>query len=246
MRGRIIHYNPIEGRGLLSGGGRQYPFEVADWQSEMAPALNAAVEFTVSGDRPVSVSRVPGETLLREKMGGLARRVGARGADASSGEGDGLAVGYVARLGKPLLIAQTSFVIGALLPSYVSLGMEGVERSYTLAALSHLSRSSALEIGSTCLVWVAFFAPGVPLVWRNRWCWLALLMPAAAVAKSWWDLRHQLLLSTNTLAVGGEPADQLPNQINAMVELGPGAWVCGLAALVLAGSGLARSLRGGA
>ena len=43
MRGRIIHYNGNDGRGLIATDNRQLPFEIAHWRSDTAPAVNLVV-----------------------------------------------------------------------------------------------------------------------------------------------------------------------------------------------------------
>ena len=58
MRGTIIHYTNADGKGLLAAEGKQYPFEIAQWRSESAPALNALVEFAVEHDRPIAIRRL--------------------------------------------------------------------------------------------------------------------------------------------------------------------------------------------
>jgi hypothetical protein len=58
MRVRIVHYQPMEGKGLIASEGRQYAFSIAQWHSETAPALNGAVEFEIHHNRPVSIRRL--------------------------------------------------------------------------------------------------------------------------------------------------------------------------------------------
>lgn len=73
MRGRIIHYSPNDARGLIAAEGRQYVFELAQWQDDIAPATNQTVDFAPQGSRAHAVSVVPASVLLKES---LRRRLG--------------------------------------------------------------------------------------------------------------------------------------------------------------------------
>ena len=79
MRGRIIHYNSNDGKGLISADNKQYPFEIGHWQSETAPALNAVVEFDGTQERPTAIKRVPDEVIMRERASELAGKLSALG-----------------------------------------------------------------------------------------------------------------------------------------------------------------------
>ena len=50
MRGRIIHYNGADGKGLISADQRQIPFEISLWRSDTAPAVNQVVEMRLDGE----------------------------------------------------------------------------------------------------------------------------------------------------------------------------------------------------
>lgn len=68
MRGRIIHYSQNEARGLIAAEGRQYVFELAQWQDDIAPATNKSVTFTPQGKRALAVSLVPFTARARETL----------------------------------------------------------------------------------------------------------------------------------------------------------------------------------
>jgi len=109
MRGRIIHYNGSDGRGLLAAADRQLPFEIAQWRSDTAPAVNATVELAMDGDTLVGVTRVPDDVLLKEKAGQIASRLGAAGGAALqtlAASDAGAPRDRVNYLGKPLLVRR--------------------------------------------------------------------------------------------------------------------------------------------
>ena len=82
MRGRIIHYNGNDGRGLIAADNRQLPFEIGHWRSDTAPSVNATVDLALAGDAVESVTRVPDDVLLKEKAGQLASKLGTVGGAA--------------------------------------------------------------------------------------------------------------------------------------------------------------------
>ena len=83
MRGRIIHYNGNDGRGLIATDNRQLPFEIAHWRSDTAPVVNVVVELSMAGDALEAVTRVPDDVLLKEKAGQLASTLGTVGGAAA-------------------------------------------------------------------------------------------------------------------------------------------------------------------
>lgn len=237
MRGRIIHYNGNDGKGLISADNKQYPFEIGQWQSESAPAINAVVEFDIDGDRPTAVRRIADDVLLREKAGELAGKLGALGGAAlqsAQGAASHAQLGNpVARVGKPALIAQVAFAIGALFLAFVKLGSGyGMGQGYTLSGLSKLSEQMGVSAGSGLLVWLAILSLLVPMFWHHRLAWLALLLPLLATLKPVWDISRAM--SALGEGMGGEFSGAMAKQMADMIDPGLGALVCVLAALFLA------------
>lgn len=66
MRGRIVHYQPEEGRGLIAADGRQWAFSIAQWQADIAPRLDALVDFADADGRPEAIVLVSRWGRLRE------------------------------------------------------------------------------------------------------------------------------------------------------------------------------------
>lgn len=243
MRGRIIHYNSADGRGLISADGRQFPFEISHWRSELAPATNSVVEVELDGEMASSVSRVSDDVILREKAGELAGRIGVLGTQAMQGAkmpgaASSLSVG---RLGKPAIVAQSAFAVGALLLSFVTLKTGfGPTQKITLAGLSSLSEMLGTSAGSGPLVWLAIVSLAVPLFWRHRFAWLALFVPLLAIIKPAWDISRAISAAGGSL--GDAYGNAIANQIAEMVSPGMGAYICLISALALAAIGAKRFL----
>lgn len=252
MRGRIIHYNGTDGKGLISANQRQIPFEISHWRSEIAPAINQVVDLVLDGDTPTSVTRVTDDVLLKEKATDLAGKLGAAGGaalhslrDAAPGNISQAPTGALQRLGKPLLIAHGIFAFSALMLPFLSINPLGFGgRSFTLGGLSAASEAMGTSVGGTLWVWLAILSILLPVFWRNRLAWLALLFPILATVKPALDLA--LAASKATSALGDSFESRLQRQIVEQlidaIQIGSGAWVCVLAAIVIGAIGLKRVL----
>lgn len=251
MRGKIIHYNSNDGRGLVSAAGRQIPFEIRHWRSETAPSVNATVELEMAGETLEGVSRIPDDVLLKEKAGQFANRLGAAGGAALQSLGKQVpetrlpTQGWLRLLGKPLLIAQAVFTLSALALPYISVGANlGVGRSVTLAGLSHLSEQMGASVGGAFWVWLAILSIALPVLWKSRWAWLALLLPLLATLKPVLDVAAAARKAARGMEglFGANAGDQVMNQMLDMIEPGIGFGACLLAAVFTAGLGLKRVL----
>ncbi len=246
MRGKIIHYNGADGRGLVAAGERQFPFEIARWRSDTAPAVNQVVEVVLSGETVASLSRVAEDVLLKEKAGQLASRLSSAGGAAlqslkESAPGVGTAgPGWLGALGKSLLIAQGAFALSALALPYVSVNPMGVGgRSFTLAGLSEISGQMGASVGGAFWTWLAIASIALPVFWKSRWAWLALLLPLLATLKPILDMGSAVRKASEAL---GGMGSRIADQVLDMIEPGLGFWICLLAALSIAGIGLKRVL----
>lgn len=248
MRGRIIHYNGSDGRGLLAAADRQLPFEIAQWRSDTAPAVNATVELAMDGDTLVGVTRVPEDVLLKEKAGQIASRLGAAGGAAlhtlAAPDGAGPR-DWVNYLGKPLLVTQAAFALSALALPYLSIDPGfGGGRSYTLTGLSKLSEQLGTSVGGAFWVWLAILSIALPLVWKARWAWLALLLPLLATLKPLLDIASGVRKAANGMEqmLGSSVGDRMAQQLLDMLGPGIGLWICLLSALFIAALGAKRAL----
>jgi len=244
-RGRIIHYNATEGKGLVATADRQFPFEIGHWRTDVAPTTNTVVELQFEDERVASVRRVSDDVLLREKASELASRLGALGVHAAEGEPANRARAasrlLAERVGRPALIAQGAFAIGALMFSFVSINAGyGIPQSVSLARLSGLASSLGTSVGSEVLVWAGIASVLVPMVWKHRVAWLALVVPLIATLKPVWDIRSQV--EAMSTGMGSEFGIAVADRVAEMVRPGTGAYLCAISALVLAGIGIKRSI----
>lgn len=249
MRGRIIHYNANEGRGLIAGEDQQqYPFEIVQWRSSVAPAMNQTVQLDLANGKVSAVTRISDEDLLKEKASALAARLGSsagaalQGLKATSADGGNPAAAWIERLGKPVVIAQAAFAVGALFLTFVTVTppMGLGSRSFSLLSLSDLSEVLGASVGGSLLPWLAILSFLVPLFWKNRWAWMALLLPLLATVKPFVDIASAARKVAS--AFGGDIGSRMAEQLAEMIAMGLGAWVCGLSALFLAAIAVKRAM----
>jgi hypothetical protein len=232
VRGRIIHYNSNDGKGLISAENKQYPFEIAQWQSEIAPTLNATVDFDSDGERPSAVRRVPDDVLMGERARELGGKLSAFGGAALHSAHNATSQVNVGSLIGPIrksdLVVQATFAAGAMFFNF--LVIKGTPLAYSLIDLSSISEHSGVPIGSAPLTWLAILSMLIPMFWKNRIAWLALLLPMMAVLKPIWDIGKAIR------SMGGlsSAAD--------MIDPGFGMFICALSALALAVIGVKRFL----
>ncbi len=252
MRGKNIHNNGADGRGLIAADNRQLPFEIGHWRSDTAPAINTTVDLVLAGDAIDAVTRVPDEVLLKEKASKLAGKLGSAGDAALQSLRDsaprdatqGIGAGW-SRLGKPVLIAQAIFALSALALPYLAISTPfGGGRSFTLAGLSEISQQLGSPVGSTFWLWLAIASIGVPMFVRHRLAWLALLLPLFAVIKPVIDMAAAARQASRQLGglMGSDMSGQIAQQIADMLQPGIGAWLCLFSALFLAAVGAKRTL----
>lgn len=250
MRGRIIHYSGSDGRGLVAADNRQLPFEIAHWRSDTAPTVNQVVDIGLAGDTVESVTRVADDVLLKEKASQLANRLGSAGGAAlqslkDSAPGEGTATsGWLQRLGKPLLVAHVLFVLSALALPYVKIGSFAGSRSFTLTGLSSVSEQLGASVGGSFWTWLGILSIALPLFWKSRWAWLALLLPLVATLKPLLDIASAAREAARGMEamLGSRAGSQVMGQILDMLDTGIGLWLCLLAALFIAAIGVKRVL----
>lgn len=253
MRGKVIHYNGNDGKGLIAAEGQQHPFEISQWHSDTAPAVNQTVELELEHGQLSRLTRVAEETLLKEKAGELAGRLGVAGNSAlqslrqgAAETGAGEAAGSGLRLlGKPLLAAHAVFAVSALFLPYLKVQnpVLPVSQGYSLVGLSKLSEQLGSSIGGSLLPWLAILSILVPVFWRSRWAWLALLLPTVAVFKPWLALALALgRIGDQVGKLDAGMARMMTRQLLEMLGTGIGFWLCLLSSLFIAAIALKRTL----
>lgn len=215
MRGKIIQYNGADGSGTIVVEGKQYPFVLAAWRGDSAPAINKTVEVTLDGHSITALTGVGDDVLLKEKAAELGGKLGslwnkipaaanASANDAPAGVASAsgaptpatpiTALGILQRYGKGILIAWALFLIGSMMFNAVSvsMGMTSIGKSlFDIASL--LSQFGVNGGGSIKLLLIlGYLSIGVPLVWRDRRAWLVLGIPLLAMLWATYTAVHSL------------------------------------------------------
>lgn len=215
MRGKIIQYNGADGSGTIVVDDRQYPFVLAAWRGNSAPAVNKTVEVTLDGHTISAITAVGDDVLLKEKAAELGGKLGslwnkipaaanASANDAPAGVASAsgaptpatpiTALGILQRYGKGILIAWALFLIGSMMFNAVSvsMGMTSIGKSlFDIASL--LSQFGVNGGGSIKLLLIlGYLSIGVPLVWRDRRAWLVLGIPLLAMLWATYTAVHSL------------------------------------------------------
>ena len=214
--------------------------------------MNLVVEISLDGDAVDAVTRVPDDVLLKEKASQLASKLGTAGGaalqsirEAAPPHATATAVGGWQQLGKPLLIAHGAFVASSLLLPFLTvdpLGLGG--KSFSLVGLSEASEAMGASVGGALWPWLAILSIALPVFWRNRFAWLALLLPLFAAVKPAIDLALAAARASSAMGNSFEAKLQarIVEQLIEALHVGIGAWVCVLAGLFIAAIGLKRVL----
>ncbi|HEX5004119.1 MAG TPA: hypothetical protein VFV65_02330 [Gemmatimonadales bacterium] len=187
MRGKILQYNGNDGTGTIVAGGEQHRFALGDWKGDAVPAVGKAVEFSLVEGRVQSVTLVSDDVLMREKaseiggklgglVGGLGGSLARAGAD---GGGGALAGSIVDRYGRGTLAAYAAFLVGTTMFQAISIAMLGA--GWTMFQLAGFLSMVGGGGGIKMLLTFSYLSIAVPLVWRDRRAWLALLLPLLTV-----------------------------------------------------------------
>lgn len=264
MRGKIIQYNGADGSGTIVAEGKQYRFALATWRGDSAPSINKTVEFVADGDVVTAMTAVGDDVLLKEKaaefsgkLGSLWNKIPTGAATAAPAANDVASVGaatasaaatapapasggtafagsIIQRYGKAILIAYALFLIGSLFFNAVSISIGFVNMGKSFFDIASIfSQIGASGGGSIKLLLIlGYLSIAVPMFWRDRRAWFALVIPLLAVLWAIYSALHTL--------------DSLGNEVSSgmgdVFSLGFGFWLTLLAAIVLAGLGVKRSL----
>lgn len=249
MRGKIIHYNPNEGSGLVSAEGNQYPFAIAQWKSDTAPTVNAVVDFELTEDAVSEIRSIPDDVLMKEKAAELAAKIGALGGkalgEAKAAAGSMNAVSGNSALnfyGKPVLMAHGIFAFSAIFLPFIKIDTGIGTKSISLSGLADIQEMMGASLGGGALTWMAILSLVVPFFWRNKFSWLLLLLPMLAVLQPVWGVMQ--VISNAKKQMGGmmdsEFGEQMASQISSMLDIGFGAIVCFITAAIVAFIGVKR------
>jgi len=181
---------------------------------------------------PASAGAAPGVAA-----GGAAAANEASSAGAGNGQpgGGAMTVDSIMRLyGKPMLGAYVLFVLGTLAFNAVSMSMMGASMGKSLFDIASLLSQVGVDGGGMIkvLLLLAYASIVVPLFWRGRRAWFALLLPLLAVLWAVFSAVHAIG------SIGGEVGRGMAD----LFSLGFGFYLSLAAALVLAALGIKRSM----
>jgi hypothetical protein len=211
MRGKILQYNGNDGTGLIVADGQQLRFSLANWKGDVVPAAGKTVEITVADGHIQTVMLVGDDVLMREKaselggmLGGLVGGLGSTLAKGGAGGGGGAAVAgsIVERHGMPTLAAYGAFLVGTTMFKAVSIALLGA--GWTLFQLAGFLSMVGGGGGIKMLLVLSYLSIGVPLVWRDRRGWLALLLPLLTMV---WAIIKAMSANDGTGGGGPGPGD---------------------------------------
>ena len=249
MRGKIIQYNGGDGSGTVVAEGRQYPFVLAAWRGDSAPALNKTVELTFDGGAISALTPVGDDVLLKEKAAELGGKFGASlgklraampASDAASTAAasdpavpGGITINSILqRYGKAIPVAWVLFLLGTLAFNAVSVASGFGHFGKSLFDIASLMSQMGADGGGMVkvLLLVGYASIAVPLFWHDRRAWWALAVPLLAVLWAIFSVLHTL----------GSIGSSYGRGMSDMFSLGFGFYLSLLAALVLAALGVKR------
>lgn len=175
MRARIIQYNASAGTGIAaSADGRQYDFIIRQWRSDTAPASGQTIEVTLDDNGGLAtLVALPPDVLAREKASQIAQQLGAQ-LSAAGAEG-GIARRALETLSVPVAVSYVIYLVSTTLLNAVSIRMMFFgARGVSLWDISSMPGGGGL---TRLLLLLAFGSILVPLLWRDRRAWFALLLP---------------------------------------------------------------------
>lgn len=257
MRGKIIHYNGNDGKGLIAVGERQVPFSIGQWSSDSAPAVNQTVEVSLDEvGSPTRIALVDTQTLAREKLSHFAALGGDQGQQAAT-KGKVVFQHISGRMGVSLMIVCAAlFVAWFFLPALsVNLGFVG--KSFSVSDVLGLN----LQVGASFGFWSFLGLVAVVLPWVAPWLgarWASLffcaplLMIIVAYTRVRWQMHASVASAIDQAGqFGGADAqamvqgmaDQMAANVGKAISFDFGLWVVLLLSLYLAAMGVTHFLR---
>lgn len=241
LKGTIIK-TPDSTPGLLVVDGQQKSFALEGiWKSEVAPAVNMAVDIECDGAGLITgLTAVDAQKEAREKLEKIGDEAQKRGKEAVVIAQQGVGA-LAARMGKVALIATVIvWIAWFFMPGLgfsVSFFGAGQTKSYTLWDALSLDPSNNMNPGSfgllNLIVIVGILAPLAALFIRHRQARYLYAAPLACLLIAWFTVQHEFsqLLAAAGVAASITGIKMLPDY---------GTFVAGLASLVVA----ARVLKG--
>jgi hypothetical protein len=242
MRGNIIQYNGQQGKGLISANARQYVFDIGQWRSDSAPAVNQTVEIELTDDEVLTVARIGDDTLRKEKAEELVGKLGPAVQALKTAAATGRSGNVLDRIGKPLIVAYALFAVGALCFSFLTVHMPfGDASGFSLIELSRLSAQLGASVGGSTWAWLGISSIAVPAFVGVRWAWLSLLLPLWATVKPVIDMAGAMQQASSAIgSFGGNMGSEMAHQMMSLIHPGFGGVLCAASALYIAAQGIKR------
>ncbi len=255
MRGKIIHYNGNDGKGLIAAGERQFPFNISQWSCDSAPAVNQTVDVTL--DEAGAASRiviVDAQTLARERLSQFASLSGDQGQQAAI-RGKVALQQVSGRMGVSLMIVCAVLFIAWFFVPALSINTGFVEKAFSVSDVLSLD----LQRGGTSFgFWSLLGLVAVVLPWlapwlRARWASIFLCAPLLMIIVAYLHVRWQMHVSVANAIdqagqLGGAQAqamvqgmvDQMAANVAKAISYDLGFWIVLLLGLYLAVMGIKR------
>lgn len=254
MRGKIIHYNSSDGKGLISAVERQFPFGISQWSSDSAPALNQTVELTLDeAGTPIRIVLIDAQTLAREKLSQFASLSGDQGQQAAT-TGKAAMQQVRSRMGGSLMIVCTVLFIAWFFLPALSVNLGFVKKDFSVSDVLGLDLQSGASFGFWSFMGlVAIVLPWIAPWLRARWASLCFCAPLLMIGIAYVHVRWQMHTSVANAIdqagqLGGAQAqamvqgmvDQMSENVGKALSYGFGFWIVLLLSLYLAVVGIKR------
>lgn len=252
MRGKIIHYNANDGKGLIAAGESQLAFNISQWSSDSAPSVNQAVDVSTNEDgSPARVALVDTQTLAKEKFRHFAAQGGSQGQEAAI-QAKAL-LGHISRrMGMSVMTVCAILIVAWFLMPALSVNTGYAGKTLSVSDVLGLD----LKSGSSFGFWSFLGLVSVLLPWLASWLharWASffygapLLMVVLAYAHVRWQMHEGVVRAMKQAeALGGPQAkammqgmvDQMAARIDKAISYEFGFWVVLLLSLYLAAVGI--------
>lgn len=254
MRGKIIHYNGNDGKGLISARDRQFPFNISQWSCDSAPAVNQTVEVTLDdAGMPMHIVIVDAQTLAREKLSQFASLSGDQGQQAAT-RGKVALQQVSGRMGVGLMIVCALLFIAWFFVPALSVNTGFVKKAFSVSDVLSLD----LQRGTSFGFWSFLGLVAVVLPWlapwlRARWAAILLCAPLLMIVVAYMRVRWQMHVSVaNAIDQAGQfggaqaqamvqgMVDQMAANVGKAISYDFGFWIVLLLSLYLAVIGIKR------
>lgn len=198
MRGKILQYNGNDGTGIVVVNDQQHKFAIASWKGSAAPAVGKTVEVELADGAVASITLVGDDVLLREKTAELTGKLGGfvsdltKSAGTSAGASGGGAGNIIEKFGKPVLGSYVVFLIGTTMLNTMVMKMFGQSEGRPMFSMADQLAQAGGGGGMKGLLFLAYASFVVPLVWKDKRAWLALLLPIVAVLWAMYSIQKAM------------------------------------------------------